>query len=391
MTHVGIDIEQFVTDPYGSGIQRVLQYLALEWPEDRPSCTFVLPDAEGHLLMDPAQAAEILSIPFQSGTSDAGEIRSRVTAAIADARSGSRADVVEPGTLLSIFDRWLLPEVSYLPTVLDRFEVFAECMPVAMIGYDALPMIEPANYRFPPGTAAQVSRYFHLLVRSDALVCISEYSRESIWDRLRRPRSALTTVAHPGGDHIEPTVGSVLTNRNPSSEHPTLLKVGTLEARKKPVETLDAFRIMKSHGWMGNLTLIGRPSASDPGINRAVQDALSDGIGVTWIQDARDAEVLDHLREADLFLSLGTEGYGIPVLEAISQGLPVVFDGIQPAARLMEGRGAFRIDARDSNALAESLIDAASSRSELAAAIDVSAIPTWRNFVRGVVAVLDAS
>ena len=32
--YVGIDIEQFVRDPYASGIQRVLQYLALEWPVD---------------------------------------------------------------------------------------------------------------------------------------------------------------------------------------------------------------------------------------------------------------------------------------------------------------------------------------------------------------------
>ena len=379
MTHVGIDIEQFTIDPYGSGIQRVLQYLALEWPDDGPTCNFVLPHPHGHLLLTPAQAAQVLSVPFAAGTSDSGEIR----ALVADAIAGADGVVVEPGTLLSIFDRWLLPEVSYLPAVLDRLELLAECMPVVMIGYDALPMIEPANYRFPPGTAAQVSRYFHLLVRADAVVCISEYSRSSIWDRLRRRRSAVTTVAHPGGDHITPQPAE------PSdSQYPTLIKVGTLEARKKPVETIDAFRLMRDNGWQGQLVLLGRPSASDPEINQAVRSAVEQDIGVTWIHDARDEDVLAHLRNADLFLSLGTEGYGIPVLEAISQGIPVVFDGIQPAAELMEGRGATRIDATDAITLAESLQRAAGTRDQLADAIDIRAIPTWRDFVRGVVAVL---
>lgn len=379
MTHVGIDIEQFTTDPYGSGIQRVLQYLALEWPDDGPTCNFVLPHPDGHLLLAPAQAAQVLSVPFTAGTSDSGEIR----ALVSDAIAGADGVVVEPGTLLSMFDRWLLPEVSYLPAVLDRLELFAECMPVAMIGYDALPMIEPANYRFPPGTAAQVSRYFHLLVRADAVVCISEYSRTSIWDRLRRERSAVTTVAHPGGDHITPRPAE------PSrKEQPTLIKVGTLEARKKPVETIDAFRLMRERGWQGQLVLLGRPSASDPDINHAVRIAVEEGIGVTWIHDARDEDVLSHLRNADLFLSLGTEGYGIPVLEAISQGIPVVFDGIQPAAEWMEGRGATRIDASNAGTLAESLVQAAGMRDQLANAIDIPSIPTWRDFVRGVVAVI---
>ena len=57
MTHVGIDIEQFTADPYGSGIQRVLQHLALEWPDDGPTCNFVLPHPDGHLLLSPVQAA----------------------------------------------------------------------------------------------------------------------------------------------------------------------------------------------------------------------------------------------------------------------------------------------------------------------------------------------
>ena len=40
---VGIDIEQFVRDPYGSGIQRVLQYLAITWPGSDVEPVFIAP------------------------------------------------------------------------------------------------------------------------------------------------------------------------------------------------------------------------------------------------------------------------------------------------------------------------------------------------------------
>ena len=379
MTHVGIDIEQFTRDPFGSGIQRVLQYLALEWPKDGPECSFVLPHRDGHLLLDSEQAARVLSVPFGAGTSDAGEIRALVASAIAQAEGR----VVDPGMLISMLDGWLLPEVSYHPAVLQRLEMFAECMPVTMIGYDALPMIEPANYRFPPGMAAQVSQYFRMLTRADAVVCISEYSRASIWDRLRRERSATTVVAHPGGDHIPP-----LAKAHESSEIPTVIKVGTLESRKKPIETIDAFRVLRQDGIAAQLVLLGRPSSSDPHINAHVQAAVEEDIGVTWVHNARDDEVLERLAGASLFVSIGTEGYGIPVLEAISQQVPVVYGGIQPAAELMDGKGATRIDTQNTDSLARGLLDAINRRDELAACIDVGAIPTWRDFVKGVVSVL---
>ena len=109
---------------------------------------------------------------------------------------------MKDGDLLSIYDAWLLPEVSYLPSVLRRFELFARCVPTVMIGYDALPMTEPANYRFRPGSSAWVSEYFRHLATADAVVCISDWSRDAILGRLRRDPALPITVAHPGGDHL---------------------------------------------------------------------------------------------------------------------------------------------------------------------------------------------
>lgn len=83
MRYVGVDIEQFVTDPYGSGIQRVLQYLAKEWPSGDLQADFVVPWQQGHALLSPGQAAALLSIPFTPRDPD-DDLRELVLGYLAD-------------------------------------------------------------------------------------------------------------------------------------------------------------------------------------------------------------------------------------------------------------------------------------------------------------------
>ena len=105
--YVGIDIEQFLRDPYGSGIQRVLQQLALNWPSDQVQADFVIPDKGEFALLSPEQAGELLSIPFLPRDKDV-DLRVEVEAKLA-VTVAPRATL---GELLSIYDAWMLPEVS---------------------------------------------------------------------------------------------------------------------------------------------------------------------------------------------------------------------------------------------------------------------------------------
>ena len=369
--YVGIDIEQFVVDPYGSGIQRVLQHLAREWPSDRVQADFVVPIGDRFGLLTPDQAAEVIGIAFRPREDDQ-DLRFLVRDALAEIDPV----LVKPGDLLAIYDSWLLPEVSYLPSVLERFELFAKGMPTAMIGYDTLPMSDPANYRFKPGAAAWVSEYFRHLASADTVVCISDYARDSILGRLRRDPALAIGVAHPGGDHVQA--------RPPASpQRPVFARLGTLEARKRPVEILSAFRrAVVDRGLVADLLFIGGASASDEGINRAIRTAIDEGLPVRWVRGASDAEVDDLVHGSSAFLSIGTEGYGIPVLEAIRLGTPVLFDGIQPAGDLMTGHGAVRVAGLSEDDLVDTFVRYGdpSALAALTAQIDVEAVSTWAQF-----------
>jgi len=378
MIHIGVDLEQFVTDPQSSGIQRVLQQLARKWPGDRAHADFVVPHRGGYLLLSSEQADALVSLAFEVNTGD--QLRHAVKERVTELES--QAPSVDEGRLLALYGAWLLPEVSYLPSVLERFQRFGRIMPTAMIGYDALPMTEPANYRLTPGVAGSASEYFRLLATADSVVCISEHTRDEIWNRLRRNRALPISVAHPGGDHIPVST--------PSSrrEGPTrFLRVGTLEARKMPVEIVEAFRAARNEGIDAELLFIGRPSASELSINAAVERACNQDTAVTWIQDANDDDVASRIQDCDAFLSFGVEGYGIPVLEAIRMRTPVLFGGVQPAAELMQGCGAAEVSEMSHDSLVATCKEFSDvdRRESLGASVDPDSVPTWREFARGVV------
>jgi len=333
-----------------------------------------VPISDGFGLLTKKQAAQILDLPFSAGERDS-DLRSFVSEHL-DAWYLSREIRKVPlGELVSLYDRWLLPEVSYLPSVLERMEIFRSCMPATMIAYDALPMTDPANYRFRPGRAADVSEYFRLLAAADAVVCISDFTLQTLLTRLRRDPALPITVAHPGGDHLP-----IRTAQTPRI--PRFLRVGTLEERKMPLEILRGFALARDAGMQAELVFVGNPSASNSVINATIAEATTRDSSVRWIRGATDAEVHDLMNTSSVFLSFGIEGYGIPVLEAIRQGTPVLFSGIQPAGELMEGRGAARAAGVSIEEIAEAFTIAASSAwlEGERSALSPETVPTWNDF-----------
>jgi glycosyltransferase involved in cell wall biosynthesis len=229
-----------------------------------------------------------------------------------------------------------------------------------------------------------VSEYFRWLSTIESVVCISEYAQTSILDRLRRDRTLATTVAHPGGDHLAIRAGNP-----PADGEPTrFIRVGTMEARKSPQEILAGFRAARAAGANAELVFVGRASSSDDAINDDIRLAIRQGLPVTWIEHAADEQVHDIINGGSAFLSIGIEGYGIPVLEAIRLGTPVLYDGIQPAGDLMAGRGAERVAAGAVDELAQMFTHYSEpgALAGLRADLAPGAVPTWGSFARGVAA-----
>jgi glycosyltransferase involved in cell wall biosynthesis len=120
---------------------------------------------------------------------------------------------------------------------------------------------------------------------------------------------------------------------------------------------------------------VGKPASVDIYLNDAIERAIARDLPIRWTRGATDAEVMQIIQESNIFLSYGTEGYGIPVLESIRMGTPVVFDGIQPAAELMQGCGGLRLDLSQAFTTTEALGPLP---------LEPSRVPQWREFVQQV-------
>ena len=180
---------------------------------------------------------------------------------------------------------------------------------------------------------------FKLLVRLSAsrarhVIAVSRATQEEILRRYRLPASRVHRVSG-GIDASRASLDDLGSHAFPT---PYVLAVGRLEPRKNIPALLRAFKLMQTPGI--NLVVIGREDfgAADVAAElRALQDNPEATERVIWRTDVPDAELPSAYRHAAAFAFPSfAEGFGLPILEALAQGTPVVASD-HPAMREVGG------------------------------------------------------
>ena len=218
-------------------------------------------------------------------------------------------------------------------------------VPVVVTVHDLAVLRRPEA--FPPWTRTYSRLVVPRVVRAARIVAaVSEFTADEVERLLGLPRERIRVVPNAADASFSPD--------GPRADGDYVLAVGTLEPRKNLARAIEAAR---------RLGLELRV-AGDPGWG----GIEARGPGVTWIGFASDDELARLYRGARcvVYPSL-YEGFGIPVLEAMACGAPVVTSR-GGATEEVAGGAAVLVDPEDAASIAAGITEAVARADELRAA-----------------------
>src|SRR5207302_8186392 len=231
----------------------------------------------------------------------------------------------------------------------DRVDVL-HCPTVRAPVRPSVPLVvtvhDLAILRHPEAFNTWTRRYTRLLLprvlrAATRVIAVSEFTRRELVELLGVPEEKLRVIPNAVGEPFLP--------EGPAAAGDYVLAVSTLEPRKNLPRLVEAFRRAELDGC--ELVVAGGSGWGDVRL----------GEGVRWIGEVGDAELARLYRGARCvaYVSL-YEGFGLPVLEAMACGRPVVAPSGRPYSEFANGI-AFEVDPLDPESIAEGLRKAVAS------------------------------
>lgn len=261
----------------------------------------------------------------------------------------------------------------------------------AALYHDSIPLQYP-EFTWPQSVTRH-PHYLKMLACFDLVIANSNASAREIWSYwdwlgIRTPELISIALGADGATRHRVT--------KPDPAHvlrTSVVMIGILEPRKNQEAVLDAAEVLWSEGLKFSLSFAGRVNPHfGKAVAERIRDLRSQGLAVRHLSDLADAEIAGLLREARFsVLPSLAEGCGLPVLESLWAGVPVVCSDI-PALSETAVRGGCRLVAPgDLAALIttmRALLKDNAAVMRLAGEASASRLPTWTDAAQAILATL---
>jgi glycosyltransferase involved in cell wall biosynthesis len=272
-------------------------------------------------------------------------------------------------------DLLFMPAYWHDITPMSYFTLQQSGVMIVPMLHDLLPVIIPEKYE------KAWSRHFHFNVYvtcllADAIVSISHATRRDL-GRLMESHSYTPPeifVQYHGFDFQKARDGDSASKRFPADSN-YFLMVGSIEPKKNHPVVIDQFiRVAEQHPGV-RLKIIGFPGWMHEEITKKIALAIRRGHPVDYYKNVDDAELACAYGNARATIMASShEGFGLPVIESLSLGCPVILSDI-PVFREIAGDQAdyFSLDHPDTLGLAmKRSLDASAARR-----VEDFRWPTW--------------
>lgn len=221
--------------------------------------------------------------------------------------------------------------------------------PVVITVHDLSPVLFP---QFHNAKRVVFFKYVlpYFLRRADAIIAVSEATKQDVVRLFGVPAGKITVV---------PNAVDVPKRLPAGKRERFILYVGTLEPRKNIPGLLRAFALLKAQGYPHKLVLAGMKGWGYAPIFSLIRK-LGLERDVVYRGYVSEEEKARLLRTAELFAYPSFyEGFGIPVLEAMAQGTPVVTSNVSSLPEVA-GDAAILVDPSRPERIAQGMMEALS-------------------------------
>ncbi len=225
------------------------------------------------------------------------------------------------------------------------------------------------------------------VAKADHLIAVSEFTKQELVEVLHADPDSITVV--PNGvdiDEFQLALNEEQLNRIRETlglHGRYFMYLGTIEPRKNVVRLVEAYAQFRDRiKDCPKLLLAGNPAwGSATALDAIARHTTNNDIIQAGYLDRTDVITLLRNAAACIYPSI-YEGFGLPVLEAMAAGTPVIASDIPPV-REVAGDTAILVPSHDTEALADAMQEILENESEATARVERASLRaqelTWRN------------
>ncbi|HUZ64468.1 MAG TPA: glycosyltransferase [Acetobacteraceae bacterium] len=329
MDGVLIDLTELMRQPQRTGIQRVERELIRHWPGPARLVPCWLPDSRPRFVTLPDAVLDLLTQDAPQADGPAIEAERRALAPLLAAGRPLAA----PAAGFDILN----PELFYEH---GRAEAYLHLAAtgvhrISWLLFDFLPWLRPELVK--AGWVVPFMHYLRALRAVRRVGFISEATRTEFHTRIRRGTATDGPVFPLGGDGLN------LERQHFSPDRQDFVVLGTIDPRKNVAAVIAAFEPLWAAGCPARLILAGKLYDHTDDVVAALA-RLRDEPRLRHLEQPSDAAIRSLLRTARalIFASRG-EGFGIPPIEALHAGIPVIASADIPSIAALPPAGLIRL------------------------------------------------